>query len=88
MTLSVRLDDELDRLVQETARVLNRTRSEVVKLSLRDYCGRALRARDANPYSLAKDLLGRVGSGRGDLSVRGRDVVRELLDAKRSRRSC
>ena len=88
MTLSVRLDDELDRLVQETARAMNRTRSEVVKLSLREYCARALRACDANPYSLAKDLLGRVGSGRGDLSVRGRDVVRELLDAKRSRRSC
>ena len=85
MTLSVRLDDELDRLLQVTAKSLNRTRSEVVKLSLRDYCRRALRTRDANPYSLAEDLLGRVDSGRGDLSVRGREVLRELLDAKRSR---
>ena len=87
MTLSVRLDDELDRLVQETAKSLNRTRSEVVKLSLREYCRRAQRMRDANPYALAEDLLERVGSGRGDLSVRGREILRELLDAKRSRHS-
>ena len=87
MPLSVRLDDELDRLVQETAKALNRTRSEVVKLSLREFCQRSLRTRDANPYALAEDLLGRAGSGRGDLSIRGREVLRELLDAKRSRHS-
>lgn len=83
MTLSVRLDDELDRLVHQTAKALGRTKSEVVKASLRDYCQRMLRQREANPYSLAADLLGRVGSGRGDLSIRGREYLMELLHAKR-----
>jgi predicted transcriptional regulator len=87
MPLSVRLDDELERLVEETARALKRTRSEVVKLSLRDYCQRTLRARETNPYVLAADLLGRAGSGRGDLSVRGHDVLKAYFNARRSRRS-
>ncbi len=86
MVLSIRVDDELDQLVRRTARVLGRTKSDVVKASLRDYCERELREPRAAPYALAKDLVGRVGSGRGDLSTRGRKYLLELLHAKRGRR--
>lgn len=84
--LSIRLDEELDGLLRRTAKALGRTRSDVVKASLRDYCMRALREREATPYVLAQDLLGRAGSGRGDLSTAGRKYVMEILHAKRSRR--
>jgi predicted transcriptional regulator len=84
--LSIRLDEELDRLVRQTAKALGRTKSEVVKASLRDYCVRALRQREVIPYTLAQDLLGRVGSGRGDLSTSGRKYLMEILHAKRDRR--
>lgn len=87
MMLSIRLDDELDRLVHDTAKAMGCTKSAVVKASLREYCLRALRARDASPYLLAKDLLGRAGSGRGDLSTQGRKYLLEYLHAKRGRRS-
>ena len=85
MMLSIRLDEELDRLVRRTARALGRTKSDVVKASLRDYCDRALRAHEPAPYALARDLLGRAGSGRGDLSTRGRKYLLEMLHAKRGR---
>jgi predicted transcriptional regulator len=87
MMLSVRLDEELERLVRRTAQALGRTRSDVVKASLRDYCDRALRQREATPYALVEDLLGRAGSGRGDLSIRGRKYLLEFLHARRNRRA-
>jgi predicted transcriptional regulator len=83
--LSIRLEDELDRLLQRTAKAQGRTKSEVVKASLRDYCQRMLREQAANPYALVEDLLGRAGSGRGDLSTGGRKYLLELLYARRGR---
>ncbi len=58
MTLSVRLDDELDRLVQETAKALNRTRSEVVKLSLHEFFRRELRALQRQPRCRERNVRG------------------------------
>jgi predicted transcriptional regulator len=84
--LSVRLDEELDRLVRRTARALGCSRSDVVKVSLRDYCARALRQQETAPYALVKDLLDRAGSGRGDLSTLGRKHFLDLLHAKQGRR--
>ena len=84
--LSVRLDEELDRLVRRAAKALGHTRSDLVKLSLRDYCARALHEREAAPYALAEDLLGRAGSGLGDLSTNGRKYLLEFLHARSGRR--
>lgn len=86
MMVSIRLDEELDRLLRRTAKALGRTRSDVVKSSLREYCSRALSARAATPYALIEDLLGRAGSGRGDLSTRSRKYLLEILHAKHVRR--
>jgi hypothetical protein len=38
------------------------------------------------PYELAKDLIGKEGSGRGDLSVRGEEILREMLRKKHNDR--
>lgn len=85
MTLSIRLDEELDHLVRRAAKALGCTKSDLVKASLREYCTRALHQREAAPYALAEDLLGRAGSGLGDLSTNGRKYLLEFLHAKRSR---
>ena len=86
MMLSIRLDEDLDKMVRRTAKALGRTKSDVVKASLREYCAHALRQAEASPYELAKDLIGRVGSGRGDLSTAGRKYLMDLLHARRGRR--
>jgi len=85
MMLSIRLDEELDRMVRQTAKALGRTKSDVVKASLREYCARALRDREAAPYALAEDLLGQTGSGLGDLSTNGRKYLLEFLHARSGR---
>ncbi|MBI2202286.1 MAG: ribbon-helix-helix protein, CopG family [Candidatus Rokubacteria bacterium] len=87
MMVSIRLDEGLDRLLARTARALGRTRSEIVKAALREYCRRELLERQARPYELVKDVIGRVDSGRGDLSTNSRKYILEILHAKRIARS-
>ena len=53
MVLSVRLDEELNRLVRRTAKAMGRTKSDLVKASLQEYCERAIRRQESAPYLLA-----------------------------------
>jgi hypothetical protein len=79
MPLSVRLDKKTESLLEETASLLKTSKAEVIKNSLSDYCSHVLAERRIRPYELIKDLLGRGGSGKGDLSERGEEILRERL---------
>jgi hypothetical protein len=77
MPLSVRLDKKTESLLEQTASTLKTSKAEVIKQSLSDYCARILTEKRKRPYELIKDLLDRGGSGRGDLSGRGEEILRE-----------
>ena len=83
MPLSVRLDKKTETLLHKTASILNTTKTEVIKKSLSEYCARVLSENQMHPYDLLKDLLDRGGSGRGDLSLRGEEILREKFRRKR-----
>ena len=82
MPLSVRLDKKTESLLEQTASTLNTSKAEVIKQSLSDYCARVLTERRKRPYDLIKDLLGKEGSGRGDLSTRSEEILRERFRRK------
>lgn len=82
MPLSVRLDKKTESLLVETASALKTSKTEVIKKSLSDYCARVLTERRKRPYDLIKDLLGKGGSGRGDLSARSDEILRERFGRK------
>lgn len=82
MPLSVRLDKKTESLLEETASTLKTSKAEVIKKSLSDYCARVLTERRKRPYDLIKDLLCEEGSGRGDLSTRGEEILRERFRRK------
>jgi predicted transcriptional regulator len=82
MPLSVRLDKKTESWFEETASTLKTSKAEVIKKSLSDYCARVLTERRKRPYDLIKDLLGEEGSGRGDLSTRGEEILRERFRRK------
>jgi len=82
MPLSVRLDKKTESLLEETASTLKTSKAEVIKKSLSDYCACVLTERRKRPYDLIKDLLGEEGSGRGDLSTRGEEILRERFRRK------
>jgi len=83
MSVSVRLDEETRAALEKTARSLRTSKTEVVKRSIRDFCDKALKERARRPYELIKDLVGKEASGRGDLSVRGEEILREHFRRKK-----
>ncbi len=87
MPVSVRLDNETRELLEKTARFLSKPKSKIMKDSIKKYCSQIVPRKASSPYELAKDLIGKEGSGRGDLSARGEEILRELFRRKRRDRS-
>jgi len=82
MPVSVRLDKETEELLERAARIAHKPKSRVMKESIKDYCSRIVTRQGERPYELVKDLIGKEASGRGDLSVRGEEILREMLRKK------
>ena len=76
MSISVRLDKEMESQLEKAADALHTTKSRVIKRSLMEYCNKVLEERRLRPYELIEDLLDIAGSGRGDLSMRGEEILR------------
>ena len=82
MTLTVKLDPDLEKALLRRSVEVGVPKSVVVKRALKEYL-----AKDpVSAYEVGKDLFGRHGGGEGDLSMRRRERYAELIDAKRSRR--
>lgn len=81
MTLTVKLDRELESALARRCAADRATKSAVVQAALRDYLGRT-----RSPYALGKDLFGRHASGRPDLAARRRELYSRLADEKRRAR--
>ncbi|ENO96681.1 MAG TPA: ribbon-helix-helix protein, CopG family [Thauera phenylacetica] len=83
MTLSIRLDPELESELARAAAQTGRSKSELVKASLREYLARV--APRKSPYELGKDLFGSADAGPTDLAERRKDYLTESLRAKHDR---
>lgn len=79
MTLTVKLDPELERALARRSAERGVPKSRVVKDALTEY----LAKEPASPYEAGKDLFGRHGSGDGKLSTQRRERYAELMNAKR-----
>lgn len=82
MPVSARLDDETKVLLEKTAKALRTTKTQVLKRSLREFCDKVLAQQGRTPYELIEDLIDSEASGRGDLSVRGEEILRERFGGK------
>lgn len=81
MTLTVKLDADLEVALERRCAADGATKSALVHAALRDYLARA-----RSPYELGRDLFGRHASGRRDLSSNRRELYAQLTDAKRRAR--
>lgn len=81
MTLTVKLDPELEAALERRCAAEGATKSALVQAALRVYL-----TQDRSPYELGKDLFGRHASGRDDLSTRRHELYAQLTDAKRRAR--
>jgi len=80
MTLSLRLEDSLERRLEAYAQAHGLSKSEVVRESLVKYLADASVSGAA--YELGKDLFGRYGSGQSDRSKNRKALLKEKLRAK------
>lgn len=84
MTISVRLDDHLEAGLEKAARSAGISKSDLIRKCLEEYLTR--QTLDRLPWQLGKELFGKVGSGRSDLSVNRKQILRKKIHAKQSAR--
>jgi hypothetical protein len=83
MTISVRLDDELEKQLAGLSRQTGVSKSQIIKESLRQYL--LTRAQSKTAYELGEDLFGKHASGIGDLSAQRKQYLKAKLRAKNAR---
>ena len=77
--ITLRLDPNLDQIVNNAAKSLGLTKSELVRKSLVEYITK-LNKQDA--WEAGQDLFGRYASGKGNLSTKRKDILKEKIKAK------
>ena len=77
MTLSIRLDPELEAELARAAAQTGRSKSELVKASLREYLARL--APRKTPYELGKDLFGDPSAAAATLDLTSKERIRSTI---------
>jgi hypothetical protein len=81
MPASVRLDAELDRLVQAAAQRTGQSKSEVIRIGVRAYCEQLLNGQELTAYDLVAHILERDHGARDpavptDLAANSEEYLR------------
>jgi hypothetical protein len=86
MTLTVRLEPQLQQQLDVYCRKRRLSKTQVVTALLTEHLARASGS-DKTPYALAREfgLVGAYASGKGDLAENRKRYLRERLRAKHSR---
>jgi plasmid stability protein len=84
MTVTIRLPDELKAKLRHRLAAHGVTLSEFVREAIVEKLDRET-AGTPSTYELGKDLFGKHGSGRDDLSTNRKAILGELLRAKHPR---
>ncbi len=84
MTITVRLDAQTKRALTSAAKKQGLSNSELVRQCLQEYLDPSGDGRLA--WELGKEVFGKHGSGRSDLASHAKQIAREKIHAKKSRR--
>jgi pantothenate kinase-related protein Tda10 len=82
MPISVRLDKKTEAMLDEVAQALGTSKASIIKESLAEYCPKVLAKKRKRPYELIRDIAGREGSGKGDLSSKSEEILRAAFRRK------
>ena len=86
MPTSVRLDPEMETLLEQLARIHWRTKSEIMREALRRLAqDTQVKDVDNEPYALVADLIGIAQGGPDNLAQRHKQAFRDLLASKQRR---
>ena len=79
--ITLRLDPKLEQAINNTAKNLGLTKSELIRKSINEYLGKL---KKPTPWEVGEDLFGKYSSGLGDLSIRRKDLIKDKIRAKRT----
>lgn len=80
MTLSIRLDKNLEQSLRQRLQAEGISLSDFIRDAIRDKL--AQDEKNLDPYALGQDLFGRYGSGRDDLSTNRKALLKKKLHEK------
>lgn len=80
---SIRLPKDFENKLSDMAEIEKTTKSEIIKRALRRYFESY--AQQTTPFDLGKDLFGRHGSGKGNLSREYKKILKEKFREKHAR---
>jgi len=75
--ITVRLNPELAKKLEITAKQLGMTKSELIRRSVEEYL-KNIEAKPS-PWELGKDIFGKYASGKGSLSQDRKKILRQKL---------
>lgn len=78
--ITLRLDPRLEQAVNNTAKNLGITKSELIRKSIHDYLGKL---RKQNAWETGEDLFGKYSSGLSNLSANRKELIKNKIKAKR-----
>ena len=77
--ITLRLDPKLEQTINNTAKNLGLTKSELIRISIHEYLGKLTKP---NAWNAGQDLFGKYSSGQCNLSTDRKEIVRNKIRAK------
>ncbi len=78
---SIRLNKELENSLGQLSEKEGVSKSDIIREALAEYLER--KNIEATPWELGENIFGKYGSGRNDLSVNRKKILREKIRDKR-----
>jgi predicted DNA-binding protein len=83
MTISLRLEGRLEQELNNYAKMMGLTKSELIRNLITEFINRE--SKKPSPWELGRHVFGRVGSSQGNLSADRKKIIKEKLHAKKNR---
>jgi len=78
--ITLRLDQKLEQQINNTAKNLGLSKSELIRKSINEYLSKL---KQPNAWDLGEDLFGKYSSGLGNLSSDRKELIKSTIKAKR-----
>ena len=78
--ITLRLDQKLEKQINNTAKNLGLSKSELIRKSIREYLSKL---KQPNAWDIGEDLFGKYSSGLGNLSSDRKELIKNTIKAKR-----
>ena len=81
--ITARLDSLADEALSKAAELLGLTKSDVVRESVKEYCGKVIKQGQKTPWQVYQAIHKPGGSGHQKRLVKQREIIRKHLETRR-----